>query len=362
MRSLLVIFFAGTMLGVGQVPEPALQIDLQSHGWRADHGALNGTMLPYRIDFANDGSLWVAFPSGPSNALQTREASGRYGGKVLHIAASGEIAGDCDTGPQRWEFLRLFAQRAGGFTLETAGKLVAYDAHCKERATFPTDEWTEISPSPDRALIYARTRDNHVRVLNSNNLQVTKELDLPESVQRNHVLFGDQSVIFPVRVRTRGCWQSNFSRIEINTGRITPWLTLECARFNLLGDGHVIYTKLRGDNPLEITGESGVPTATYKPPHGAYIDRKVLVITPVVSPRSLRVVEELIKAKGRHPALDVSGKFVGREIVLLDMHTGTALLSIRVPMDTHTYSYALSRDGKKLAVLRDSRITVYSGP
>jgi hypothetical protein len=68
------------------------------------------------------------------------------------------------------------------------------------------------------------------------------------------------------------------------------------------------------------------------------------------------VVEELIEAKGRHPSLDMSGKFVGRDIVLLDMHTGTALLTVKVPLSTQTYAYALSREGKRLA--RSSGLSV----
>ena len=58
----------------------------------------------------------------------------------------------------------------------------------------------------------------------------------------------------------------------------------------------------------------------------------------------------------------MSGKFVGRDIVLLDMHTGTALLTVKVPMDSLTYAYALSRDGKKFAVLLNSQLTVYRVP
>ena len=83
---------------------------------------------------------------------------------------------------------------------------------------------------------------------------------------------------------------------------------------------------------------------------------------PVASPASLLIVEELIETKGRHPALDMDGKFVGRDIVLLDMRTGTALLTVKVPMDSLTYSYALSRDGKKFAVLLNSQLSVYGVP
>ena len=79
-------------------------------------------------------------------------------------------------------------------------------------------------------------------------------------------------------------------------------------------------------------------------------------------PNPLRVVAELIKARGRHPALDMDGKFVGRDIVLLDMHTGTAVLTLEVPMSTQTYAYALSRDGKKLAVLLNTQLSVYRVP
>ncbi|MGC1818651.1 MAG: hypothetical protein WA900_13475 [Casimicrobiaceae bacterium] len=348
--------------GAGQGPQPALQIDLRSHGWHVDRRLLNGSTLRHNIDFADDDSLWVAFPSEADDALHYRDASSGYSGKILHIAASGEVAEVCDPGAQRWGYLRLFGRSADGFTLDTVGRLVAYDARCRVRATYPTDVWTQICPSPDRALIYVRTRANEVHVLNSGNLQVIKALKLPENVRRNHVLFGDRTVIYPATVPTKGCWRSQFSRLEIATGRVTPWMTIECARFNLLGDGQVIYTDLRGDNPLEITGESGGPTGTYKPPRHAYLDLSVLETIPVESPRSLRVVEELIEAKWRHPALDMSGRFVGRKIVLLDMRSGTALLTVNVPMSTGTYSYALSRDGKNLAVLLNSYLSVYRVP
>lgn len=343
----------------GQAPQTTLQTDLQSHGWKTDRGVLHGSWLPYTIDFADDDSLWVAFPTETSKALQTRDAS--YTGKVLHIASSGEVVGECNTGALQWSALRLFAQRADGFTLDTANKLISYDARCKERSMYPTDDRTGVSPSPNRALIYTRTRDNHVRVLNGDSLEVLRELDLPESVHRNQVLFGNRLIMYPVTIPTRGCWQSQFSRVDIGSGQTTPWVTIECASFNLLGDDQIAYSKRGGDGPLQITGGTN-GKGEYNPPHGAHIDLSVLGSLPVASSSSLRVVEELIEAKGRHPSLDVSGKFVGRDIVLLDMHTGTALLTIKVPMDSLTYSYALSRDGKKFAVLLNSQLTVYRVP
>jgi hypothetical protein len=150
--------------------------------------------------------------------------------------------------------------------------------------------------------------------------------------------------------------------MEIATGKTYPWVTIDCARFNLLGDDHIVYSDTGGDAPLRIVGGTDGVGATYNPPHDTHIDLSVLDGFPVVSPASLRIVEELIETKGRHPSLDVSGKFVGRDIVLLDMHTGTALLTVKVPMNSLTYSYALSRDGKKLAVLLNSKLTVYQVP
>jgi len=339
-----------------------LQTDLQNHGWKADRGVLHGSWLPYTVDFSDDDSLWVAFPTESAKALQSRSEPSEYTGKVLHIASSGEVVGECNTIALQWNFLRLFAKRTDGFTLATADKLISYDAHCKQRSIYPTDDRTEVSPSPNRALIYTKTRDNHVHVLDGDSLEVTRELDLPESVHRNQVLFGDRLIMYPVTIPTRSCWQSLFSRVEIGSGQTAPWVTIECASFNLLGDDHIVYSKRGGDGPLQITGGTDGEGAEYNPSHDAHIDLSVLGSVPVASSSSLQVVEELIEAKGRHPSLDVSGKFVGRDIVLLDMHTGTALLTIKVPMDSLTYSYALSRDGKKFAVLLNSQLTVYQVP
>ncbi|HEY6372696.1 MAG TPA: hypothetical protein VIX37_19110, partial [Candidatus Sulfotelmatobacter sp.] len=119
--------------------------------------------------------------------------------------------------------------------------------------------------------------------------------------------------------------------MEIATGKTAPWVTIECARFNLLGDDHIIYSDTGGNAPLRIIGGTERGGAEYKPPHNVYIDLSVLDGIPVASPASLRVAEELIEAKGRHPSLDMSGKFVGRDIVLLDMGMGTALLTVKVP-------------------------------
>jgi hypothetical protein len=321
---------------------------------------LHGSWLPYTIDFADDDSLWVVFPIEASKPLQTRDAS--YTGKVLHIASSGEVVVECNTGTLQWSSLRLFAQRTDGFTLDTADKLISYDARCKQRSMYPTDDRTAVSPSPNRALIYARTRDNHVHVLNGDSLEVTRELYLPESVHRNQVLFGDRLITYPVTIPTSGCWQSRFSGMEVSAGKSDPWVTIACARFNLLGDDHIVYSNAGGDAPLRIIGGTDGGGAAYNPPQEAHIDLSVLNGFPVESPVSLRIVEELIESKDRHSSLDMSGKFVGRDIVLLDMHTGTALLNIKVPMDSLTYSYALSRDGKKFAVLLNSQLTVYQVP
>jgi hypothetical protein len=344
----------------GQSLQTPLQADLQSHGWKVDRGVLHGSWLPYTIDFADDDSLWVAFPTETSKALQSRDAS--YRGKVLHIASTGDIVGECNTGALQWSSLRLFAQRADGFTLDTADKLISYDAHCKQRSIYSTDDRTGVSPSPNRALIYTRTRGNHIHVLSADSLEVSRELEMPESVHRNQVLFGDRLITYPVTIPTKSCWQSQLSSVNIGSGKTASWVTIECASFNLLGDDHIVYSKRGGDGPLQITGGTDGKAIEYNPPHDAHIDLSVLGSVPVASPSSLRVVEELIEAKGRHPSLDMSGKFVGRDIVLLDMHTGTALLTIKVPMDSLTYSYALSRDGTKFAVLVNSQLTVYRVP
>jgi hypothetical protein len=113
-----------------------------------------------------------------------------------------------------------------------------------------------------------------------------------------------------------------------------------------------------GNAPLRITGSD----AAYNPPHDFHLDLGVLDGLPVDSPASLRIAEELIETKGRHPSLDISGRFVGRSIVLLDMRTGTALLTVKVPMDSLAYAYALSRDGKRFAVLLNSQLTVFQVP
>jgi hypothetical protein len=358
----LAVLLAGAMHLAAPIPQPAWRIDLQSRGWQADRGVLHGSTLPHTVDFADDDSLWVAFPTEASKSPHTWDYSARYGGRVLHIAAGGEIIRECEIGAQQWSYLRLFAQRSDGFTLDSGGKLVAYDGQCKLRATYPTDARAETRPSPNRALIYLRASDSHVRVLDGSSLQVLKEFDVPADWPRDRVLFGDHVLLIATTIPTRGCWQSQFSRLEVTTGRVTPWVTIDCARFNVLADGHVVYTSMTGDDPLEIVGDSGIPTAMYKPRRGTYLDRGVLEDTPVASPQSLRVVAELIKARGRYPALDMDGKFVGRDIVLLDMHTGTAVLTLEVPMSTQTYAYALSRDGKKLAVLLNTQLSVYRVP
>lgn len=355
--------FFGAMNCSGQIRQEAFQLDLQSHGWHVDRGVLNGSSLPQTMDFSDDGSLWVAFPTEASKALQARDQSSGYKGKVLHLSQAGSVLSECDTEALQWDYLRLFAQPADGFTLDAADKIVTYDAHCKEMAQYPTGMRIGAAFSPDRSLIYTRSRENSIHVLKNGNLQVLKAFDLPEGVKWKPVLFGNQSVIFPITVQTKSCYQTHFTRMDVKTGKNEPWTILECARYNLLGDDHIIYTSLKGDSPLEITGKDGVSTATYKPPKDAYIDRAVLDRRyPVESPESLRVVEELIEAKGRHPSLDMSGKFVGRDIVLLDMHTGTALLTVKVPLSTQVYAYALTRDGKRLAVLLDSQLTVYQVP
>jgi hypothetical protein len=150
--------------------------------------------------------------------------------------------------------------------------------------------------------------------------------------------------------------------MEIASGQTAPWVSIDCARFNLLGGDHIVYSNTGGDAPLQIIGGTDGAGAAYSPPHDTHIDLGVLSGIPVASPTSLRIVEELIETKGRHPSLDMDGKFVGRDIVLLDMHTGTALLTVKVPMDSLTYAYALSRDGKKFAVLLNSKLTVYRVP
>jgi hypothetical protein len=353
-------FFVGVHSIFGQSPRTILQTELQSHGWKVDRGVLHGSWLPYTIDFADDDSLWLAFPTETSKGLQSRDAS--YTGKVLHFALTGDILGECDTGELQWSSLRLFAQRVDGFTLDTADKLISYDAQCKKRSIYPTDDRTGVAPSPNRALIYTRTRDNHVHVLSANSLEVNRELDLPESVHRNQVLFGDRVITYPVTIPTKSCWQSQFSKVDIETGKTVPWATIECASFNLLGDDHLVYSKRGGDGPLQITGGNDGKAVEYNPPHDTHIDLSVLGSVTVASASALRVAEELIEAKGRHPSLDVSGRFIGRDIVLLDMHAGTALLTIKIPMDVLTYSYALSRDGKTFAVLLNSQLTVYRVP
>jgi hypothetical protein len=346
------------MYGSGQTPQPAFQVDLQSHGLQSNRDLQNGSVLPYTMDFASDGSLWVAFPTEPSKPLPSRGESLEYGGKVLRIGSNGEAVQQCDTGPQRWNRLRLFAQSTDGFTLETANKLVAYDAHCNQRAVYPTDGRVAFVPSPDRSRLYTKTRENRVLVLSSDNLNLEKTLQLPDTVGRNRVLFGDHVLAYPVTIRTKSCWQSQFSKVDVSTGQTTPWETIDCARFNLLGDDHIVYSESGGDAPLRITGGS----TTYNPPHDFHLDLSVVDGLPVESSESLRIVEELIEMKGRHPSLDMSGKFVGRSIVLLDMRTGTALLTVKVPMDSEAYAYALSRDGKTFAVLLNSKLAVYRVP
>jgi hypothetical protein len=365
MRSLAVIsLFAGAVCMLGQTSQVAFQTDLQSEEWKIDRGLINGASLPYTMDFADDDSLWIAISTELSAGLQSRDtsSSAEHRGKVLHLSADGAVVGQCDIAAPQWNYLRLFAQRADGFTLEMGDKLVAYDSHCKQRSTYPIDSRTAFVPSPNRSLLFTRTRDNHVHVLNGDNLAVIKELDLPESIHRDRVFFSDRTIIYPVTMQAKGCWQSQFTRMEIASGQTTPWVSIDCARFNLLGDDHIVYSNTGGDAPLRIIGGTDGAGAAYNPPHDARIDLSVLDSFPVASPASLRIVEELIESKGRHTSLDMSGKFVGRDIVLLDMHTGTALLTVKVPMDSLTYSYALSRDGKKFAVLLNSKLTVYQVP
>lgn len=131
--------------------------------------------------------------------------------------------------------------------------------------------------------------------------------------------------------------------MNVATGQTTPWVNIDCVRSNLLSDDHIVYSESGDNGPLLITGGS----AADNPPHDFHLDLSVLDSLPVESSDSLRIAEELIEIKGRHPSLDISGRFVGRSIVLLDMHTGTALLTVKVPMDSLTCAYALSRDGKK---------------
>jgi hypothetical protein len=358
----LVSCFLGACSLLGQTPKSIFQSDLQNYGWKADRGVLHGSWLSNSIDFSDDDSLWVAFPTEASNALQTRDTPSEYRGKVLHIEPDGRVAAVCDLAAQQWGYLRLFAQRSDGYSLETPDKLSAYDTRCKQRSTYPTDGRTQVSPSPNRAIIYTRTRDNHVRVLNAENLAVMKELDLPESVHRDQVLFGDRLIVCPATIQTRSCWQTQFSRLDIATVESHPWVTIDCARYGLLGDDHIVYSNTGGDAPLKITEGPDDPGVAYNPPHNTHIDLAVLDGSTVGPPDSLRIVEELIETRGRHPSLDMSGKFVGRDIVLLDMRTGTSLLTVKVPMDSLTYAYSLSRDGKKLAVLLNSHLTVYQVP
>ena len=357
MRPLLFLsLFAGGALMSAQAPQTMVQTDLRSHGWNADRGVLKGSWLPSTIDFADDGSLWVVFPNAGPQTLQTRSSTG-YAGKVLHIGSDGDVVQECDTPSLSWSFVRLFAQSAG-FTLKADEKLISYDSRCKQRGTYSIDDRTEIRPSPDRSSVYTRTRDNHVRVLNGESLASVRELEVPQSIGRSQILFGDRIVAYPVTTPTKACRQSQLMKMDVATGQTSPWETIECARFNLLGDDHIVYSDSGGDAPLRITGGS----ATYNPPHDTHMDLSVLDGQSVASPASLRVAEELIETKGRHPSLDMSGRFVGRSIVLVDMHTGTALLTVKVPMDSLTYAYALSRDGKKFAVLLNSQLTIYRVP
>ena len=352
----------GVISVFAQTPQTEFQIDLQSHGWKLDRRVLNGSTLPYTVDFADDDSLWVVFPAETAEGLQSRDVRSEYRGKVLHITPSGEVSAGCDTAHLAWNYVMLIAHRSDGFTLGTAHELIAFDGRCKQKSSHPTTSKTNITPSPNRGVIYLSDNTPRVSILSNEDLSKMKEFDLPEQTSGKHVLFGDEMAAFPNTVHTKGCWRDEFSKMTIATGQVAPWTTIECARYNLLGDEHVIYTSLNGDSSLEITGGSGVPSSKYTPPRNMYVDRAVIDRNPVESSQSLRVVEELIETKGRHPSLDMSGKFVGREIVLLDMHTGTALLTIKVPMDTLTYSYALSRDGKKLAVLLNSQVSVYKVP
>jgi hypothetical protein len=359
MRCLAVLsLLVGVVSMSGQAPPTSFKIDLQSNGWKADRGVLKSSWLASTIDFADDGSLWAVFPSESSQPLQMRSGSSGYPGKVLHFGSNGEIIQECSSPTLNWSSVRLFAQRSDGFTLDTDGSLISYDGRCKQRATYPTDEHMGIMPSPNRAFVYTRTRDNRVHVLNGESLASVRELELPQSIGRSPILFGDHVVAYSVKNPTKNCWQSQFSKVDAATGQTTPWVTIDCARFNLLGDDHLVYSDSGGNAPLRITGSD----AAYNPPHDFHLDLGVLDGLPVDSPASLRIAEELIETKGRHPSLDISGRFVGRSIVLLDMRTGTALLTVKVPMDSLAYAYALSRDGKRFAVLLNSQLTVFQVP
>jgi hypothetical protein len=359
MRCLAVLsLFVGVVSMSGQAPPTSFKIDLQSNGWNADRGVLKGSWLASTIDFADDGSLWIVFPSEHSQPLQTRSGSSGYAGKVLHLGSNGEVVQECNSPTLNWSSVRLFAQPSEGVTLDTEGSLISYDGLCKQRAYYPTKELMDLMPSPDRAFIYTRTEDNRVRVLDGASFATVRELELPQNIRRSKVLFGNHLVAYPITIPTKSCWQSQFSKVDVATGQTTPWVTIECARFNLLGDSHIVYSDTGGDAPLRITGSD----AAYNPPHDFHLDLGVLDGLPVDSPASLRIAEELIETKGRHPSLDISGRFVGRSIVLLDMRTGTALLTVKVPMDSLAYAYALSRDGKRFAVLLNSQLTVYQVP
>lgn len=353
---------AGGISMIGQAPQGSLQIDLQSHGWKADRVVLNGSWLPYTIDFADDDSLWMVFPTDSSKELQSRDAPSEYAGKVLHIGPGGEVLGECSTSTSSWSHVKLVAHPSKGFTLHRAHDLAAFDGQCKEQSSYPITAKMNISSAPNRTAIYIRDRTNHVTVLSGNDLAKLKEFDLPADAAGAQVLFGNRWLMYPITTQTKGCWHSQFTRMEIATGQTAPWVSIDCARFNLLGDDHIVYSNTGGDAPLRIIGGIDGTEAAYNPPHAAHIDLSVLDGSPVESPASLRIVEELIETKGRHPSLDMSGKFVGRSIVLLNMRTGTTLLTVKVPMDSLTYAYALSRDGKKFAVLLNSQLTVYRVP
>jgi hypothetical protein len=104
MRTLLLLSLcAGGALMSAQAPQTTVQTDLRSHGWNADRGMLKSSWLPSTMDFADDGSLWVVFPSEASQPLQTRSGSSGYAGKVRRSA---ELQTDRLSGavrnPRRW--------------------------------------------------------------------------------------------------------------------------------------------------------------------------------------------------------------------------------------------------------------------
>ena len=91
-----------------------------------------------------------------------------------------------------------------------------------------------------------------------------ENFDLPEAIHRNQVLFGDRLIAYPITIPTKGCWQSQFSRMEIASGKTDPWVTIDCARFNLLGDDHIVYSNTGGDAPRK-SSEVRMPLYILRP-------------------------------------------------------------------------------------------------